>query len=75
MKNKIILFITGLLIPFLGKAQNVATEPQMADAFRNNGKICVVIAVLAIVFVCIISYLIHIDYKLNKLEKKNSNAN
>lgn len=70
MKNKIFLFIAGLLIPFLGKAQEVASEPQMADTFRSEGKIYVVISVLTIVFTCIIGYLIYIDIKLKKLENK-----
>lgn len=71
MKNKIILFIAGLLIPFLGKAQEIASEPQMADAFRSEGKIYVVIAVLSIIFICLIGYLVYIDIKLKKLENKN----
>lgn len=71
MNNKIILFIAGLLIPFLGRAQEIASEPQMANTFRSEGKIYVVVAVLAIVFLCIIGYLIYIDVKLKKMEKKN----
>ena len=70
MKNKIILFIACLLFPFLGKAQEVATEPQMADTFRSEGKIYVVIAVLSIIFLCLIAYLVYIDIKLKKLENK-----
>lgn len=69
MKNKIILFI-AVLIPFLGKAQEVISEPQMADTFRSEGKIYVVIAVLSIIFICLIGYLVHIDIKLKKLENK-----
>lgn len=71
MKNKISLIIAALLMPFLGKAQEIVQEATMADTFRSNGKIYVVIAVLAIVFVCIIGYLIVIDIKLRKLENKN----
>ena len=75
MNNKIILFIASLLIPFLGKAQEINSEPQMADTFRSEGKIYVVIAVLSIIFICLIAYLIYIDIKLKKLENKNSNTN
>ena len=67
MKNRIILFITSLLIPFLGKAQTVAA-PQMADTFRSEGKIYVVITVISIIFICLIGYLMYIDIKLRKLE-------
>lgn len=75
MNNKIILFIAGLLIPFLGTAQEIVSEPQMADAFRSEGKIYVVIAVLSIIFLCLVGYLIYIDIKLKNLENKNSNTN
>ena len=74
MKNRIILFITSLLIPFLGKAQTVAA-PEMANTFRSEGKIYVVIAVISIIFICLIGYLIYIDIKLRKLEDKNRNTN
>ena len=67
MKNRIILFITSLLVPFLGKAQTVAA-PEMADTFRSEGKIYVVITVISIIFICLIGYLIYIDMKLKKLE-------
>lgn len=68
MKNKIILFIASILLPFLSKAQEVS-EPVMADTFRSEGKIYVVISVISIIFICLISYLIYIDIKLKKLEK------
>lgn len=45
-------------------------EPEMADLFRSQGKIYVVIAVLTITFLCLIGYLIYIDIRLRKLENK-----
>ena len=42
---------------------------EMADAFRSDGKIYVVITVISIIFICLIGYLIYIDTKLRKLEK------
>ncbi len=45
-------------------------EPEMADLFRSQGKIYVVIAVLAITFLCLIGYLIYIDIRLRKLENR-----
>jgi len=42
----------------------------MADTFRSEGKIYVVVLVLSIVFVCLATYLIIIDRKLKKLEDK-----
>jgi len=49
------------------KAQN---EVAMADVMRENGKIYVVVAVVAIIFACIVVYLISIDRKTNRLQKQ-----
>lgn len=70
MKHKISLLLASLLLPFIGLAQEMSSEPQMADAFRSDGKIYVVIAVISIVFICLIGYLIYIDMKLKKLENR-----
>jgi Na+/alanine symporter len=70
MKNKIILLISAILISIIGKAQEVNAEPEMADTFRSEGKIYVVISVLVIAFSCIIGYLVYIDMKLKRLENK-----
>ena len=55
----------------LMKAQEAGQGPQMADGFREDGKIYVVIAVLSIVFLALITYLIFIDVKLKRVEQKN----
>lgn len=67
--NKIICFIFSLLFSVSTFAQQTETEPQMADTFRSEGKINVVIAVISIIFICIAAYLIFIDLKLKKIEK------
>lgn len=67
MKRVKFLFVVMLAF-IVGNAQDAA--PQMADAFRENGKIYVVIAVIGIIFTGIILYLISIDRKISKLEKK-----
>ncbi len=43
---------------------------EMADVMRQSGKIYVVVAVLALIFVGIVVYLYTIDRKVTKLEKK-----
>jgi len=59
------------MLTFLSStAQTMNAEPTMADTFRSDGKIYVVISVLSIIFICIISYLVYLDIKLKKLEKK-----
>jgi CcmD family protein len=64
--KKIISLIIILLTSFNLFAQE---EVQMADQMRADGKIWVVVAVIAIVFVGIIAYLVLLDRKLRKIEK------
>ncbi len=42
----------------------------MADQLRSDGKIWVVVAVIALVFAGIITYLIRLDRQVGKLEKE-----
>jgi len=46
-------------------AQNV----EMADIMRSNGKIYVVVAVIALIFIGLMVYLYRIDQRVKKLEK------
>lgn len=48
-------------------AQNQAVE--MADNFRTDGKIYVVIAIISVVLIGIFAYLFSLDNKIKKLEK------
>jgi uncharacterized membrane protein YgaE (UPF0421/DUF939 family) len=48
------------------QAQNV----EMADTMRSNGKIFVVVVVAAVVSIVLSIYMISIDKKVSKLEKK-----
>lgn len=43
---------------------------EMADAMRADGKIWVVVAVLAIIFAGIFAYLIRLDRKITRLERE-----
>lgn len=58
------LFITSSLVSM---AQQ---EVEMADTMRSNGKIYVVVAVLAVLFTGLFIYLISIDRKISRLEKE-----
>ena len=49
-----------------------AGTPEMADGLRTEGKIYVVVAVIATIFAGIIAYLIYIDRKLSRIEKQHS---
>ena len=49
-------------------------DTEMADTMRSNGKIYVVVVVLATIFAGIFAYLLILDRKISKLEKeKNHN--
>jgi len=45
-------------------------QVEMADTLRSNGKIYVVISVIALIFLGIIGYLVMIDRKLRKMEQE-----
>ena len=64
--KKIITFLVIFLVSFNLFAQE---DVQMADQMRADGKIWVVVAVIAIVFVGIIAYLVLLDRKIRKIEK------
>lgn len=47
-----------------------AQQPEMADALRADGKIYVVIAVLAVIFLALVVFLIVLERRLKNLEDK-----
>ncbi|MCW3123281.1 MAG: CcmD family protein [Flavipsychrobacter sp.] len=47
-----------------------SAQAEMADGMRSNGKIYVVVAVLATIFAGIFAYLIILDRKISKAEKE-----
>jgi CcmD family protein len=65
------LFLFGL-VGLVVRAQDTATgKPvEMADRLRADGKIYVVVAVLVTIFIGIIVYVIRLDRKISRLEKK-----
>lgn len=64
---KYLLSIFSLFIFF---SQGFAQQVAMADQMRSNGKIYVVVAVLAVIFIGIAVYLFSLDKKMSNLEKK-----
>ena len=65
--SRIIPLVLATLSTLFAYGQN--TTP-MADAMRENGKIYVVVVVLAIIFAGIVVYLITIDRKTARLKKE-----
>ena len=69
--KKLISLITLLFTAMTLFAQDTtANEPEMADKLYADGRIYVVVAVVATIFTGIIVYLINLDSKLSKLEKQ-----
>ncbi len=66
-KKSFLSLLMMLFVPVILMAQEA--QPEMADAMRSNGKIYVVVLVLATIFAGIIAYLVVLDRKISKLEK------
>lgn len=68
--TKAFLVAIFLLSHSLLAQQPVANGVEMADRLRADGKIWVVVAVIAAVFAGIIIYLVRLDRQIGKLEKE-----
>ncbi|MGY8952505.1 MAG: CcmD family protein [Flavobacteriales bacterium] len=66
IKKSILILFSSFFIAF----RAIAQEVEMASGLRSEGKIYVVVGVLSIIFIGIVVYLISIDKKVTKLEKK-----
>jgi CcmD family protein len=64
--KKISSFFSALLLVTTTQAQEV----EMADTLRSEGKIYVVVAILLVILVGLVGYLVMIDRKATRLEKK-----
>lgn len=68
--NSILLALIVSLLPIVSYGQGNGEE--MADVMRSNGKIFVVIGVIAIILTGILIFLLMIDKKVRALEKNAS---
>ena len=62
-------FLLLLLLSFTASAQ--ASDIEMADQFRADGKIYVVIAVVSVVLIGLFAYLFRLERKVTDLEKRS----
>ena len=62
--------IISLSLLLLSAVTGFAQEVEMADTMRAEGKIYVVVAILTVILVGLIGYLITLDRKVNRLERK-----
>ena len=71
MHKKIYTLVLTLLlsVPVWAQVAGDTSKVEMADTFRANGKIYVVVAVLVTILLGLILYVIRLDRKINQLEK------
>lgn len=69
MKYRFIAFLFWILAT-LG-VNTEATAQEMATGMRSNGKIYVVVVVLATIFAGIFAFLIYLERKVKKLESED----
>lgn len=66
--KKIISVLVLAIVSIAVQAQSATVEP--VDTMRSNGKIYVVVAVVVTILLGLFLYLINLDRKISKLEKK-----
>ncbi|MDZ4716511.1 MAG: CcmD family protein [Cytophagales bacterium] len=62
--------INSLLAIMIVAIPAFSQEPEMADAMRSEGKIYVVVAILLLILGGLVAYLVTLDRKVTRLEKK-----
>ncbi len=65
-KLKMVWSLLALLMPVVSFAQGV----DMAETMRSEGKIYVVVGVIAIIFMGLAFYLIALDRRISKMENR-----
>ena len=66
MIKRLLIFLFSILSITLSAQE----QPEMADSFRADGKINIVIGVLVMIFVAIIIFLVVLERKVKKLEDR-----
>lgn len=66
------LLLVSFTLSFMASAQSAqASNIEMADQFRADGKIYVVIAVVCVVLIGLFAYLFRLERKVTELEKRS----
>ncbi|UOG75556.1 hypothetical protein MTX78_02945 [Hymenobacter tibetensis] len=68
--RKSALLLLALLLPALQAVAQTTDTPEMADAFRSDGKIYVVVAVVTVVLAGLLAFLVSLDRKVTRLERE-----
>ncbi|GAL87563.1 hypothetical protein MYP_4793 [Sporocytophaga myxococcoides] len=64
----VLLFLLNFGTPILAQSTTSSENVEMADTFRKEGKIYVVVGTFVLILTGIIVYLVALDRKLTKLE-------
>lgn len=67
--RKLFSVLLLVLLQFVVHAQTVV-NPDSADMMRSNGKIYVVVAIVITILLGLFFYLVNLDRKISKMEKK-----
>ena len=73
--KKIYCILSLLVFTSISALAQQTESVEMADAFRADGKIYVVITVVAIILIGLLVYLISLDKKIGKMEKEYNEQN
>jgi CcmD family protein len=65
----VLLFCEAMTLPLVAQDLAGTQQVEMADRFRAEGKIYVVVAVLGAILLGLILYVVRLDRKITKLEK------
>lgn len=71
--KKIINAMLILGLSLISQTLLAQSEVEMADTLRSEGKIYVVVAILLVIFLGLIGFLIFMDRKITRLEKRIEN--
>ena len=71
MKKILTIVLFLLTLPVFSQGTTpVETQTAMADLFRSNGKIYVVVGTVLLVLIGLLIYLVSIDSKITKMESE-----
>ncbi len=65
-------YLLLILLTLSSLATSAQQEVEMADTMRSEGKIYVVVAILVLILIGLVGYLVQLDRKVSKLEKRLS---
>ena len=75
IKNWLFLKLALFFVPLQLVAQNVNEKVEMADQFRSDGKIYIVVVVMLTIILGMSFFAFRIDRKITNLEKRMNTMN